>query len=106
GNVPNVNSRIFDIPADVSIRSGYTPGAASAFGSTRKASERPGVCMVPGAGAGNTSVNEAGRVELTRAPSPRLRPTSVRVNGRPMVAPRGFNSVSTGGAAPAVSRAA
>ena len=55
--------------------------------------------MMPGCGAGSTRVKEAGSVVVTRAPSPRLRPTAVRVKGRPISAPRGFNSVITGAAA-------
>ena len=48
--------------------------------------------MVPGAGGASTSVNVAGRVEITRAPSPMLRPIAVSRKGRPISAPRGFNS--------------
>src|SRR5947199_8130182 len=87
------------MPDADSIRTEYTPGAASGLGSTRNDADRPGPLMAPGAGDGSTRVNDAGRVEITRAPSPRLRPTAVKVKGRPISAPRGFNSVITGPAA-------
>src|SRR5437016_1843492 len=90
---------MFEIPAGVSIRTGYTPGAAFALGSTRNDTERPGPSIVPGFSEGVTTVNDAGSVEDMRAPSPIFRPSNVSVNGRPTSAPRGLISVITGVAA-------
>jgi hypothetical protein len=96
GNVPSVNNRMFEIPEPVSMRIGYTPGAASAFNSTRNDAPRT---IVPGVADAITGVNVAGIVVVIRAPSPIFRPIAVSVNARPISAPRGFNSVITGAAA-------
>ena len=57
--------------------------------------------MVPGFCEGVTRVDDAGRVEMIRPPSPIFRPTRVSVNARPTSAPRGRISVITGVAASA-----
>ena len=62
GNVPSVNSRIFEIPDGVSMRTGYTPGRRVRFQfhqERRRAARR---LHHAGLSAGSTGVNAPGSV--------------------------------------------